>query len=289
MRSNSPRKRSFALAAVAALLALSPAVRASDVVNPGGGTLAQVVDGGGTYTIITLVNLDNVTIPYKIFFFADSGSALTLNTSAGTNSVFSGTLPVGGSTIIRTNGTDPGISQGYAVVTSASNGCYGYGQGDGNCQIGGNAVFGITLNGQTLETTTPLDTGAASVFAIPFDSTTSNTGVAITNSVGDNAIQFAAAQAANLTFKFFDQSGVNFYTSTMQLANGQHTAFLLASQFPQIAGQTGVMVIGAADASKNPYYIKALGLRLNLAGTTYTSIAPLVPCYWYPNRGCQQY
>ena len=277
------------IAAVAALLALSPAAIASDVVYPGFGTLAQVVDGGGTYTIITLVNLDNVTIPYTLSFFADSGGALSLSTSAGTNSVLSGTIPVGGSTIIRTNGAGPAISQGYAVVTSASNGCYGYGQGDGNCQIGGNAVFGITLNGQTLETTTPLDTGAAYSFAIPFDSTTSNTGIAIANSLGDNAIQYAGAQAASLTFKFFDQSGVNFYTSSMQLANGQHTAFLLASQFPQLAGQTGIMVVSSADASKNPYYIKALGLRLNLAGTTYTSIAPLVPCNWYPGYGCQQF
>lgn len=275
--------------AVLAALAFSLPALASDVVNPGGGTLAQIVDGGGTYTIITLANLDSVPVPYTLYFYGDSGTPLTLSTSAGTNSVFSGILAVGESTVIRTSGKAASISQGYAVVSSYSTACYGYGQNDGNCQIGGNAVFGITLNGTVLEATTPLDTGAAYQMSIPFDSTTSNTGVALANSLGDTSVQYDGAQTANLSINFLDQTGVSFYSTSMQLASGQHTAFLLATQFPQIAGHTGMMQITASDSAQNPYYIKALGLRVNLAGTTYTSVAPLIPCNWDPNYGCQQY
>ena len=38
------------------------------------------------------------------------------------------------------------------------------------------------------------------------------------------------------------------------------------------------MIMQALDASGNYFAIKTLGLRVNLAGTTYTTITPIVPC-----------
>ena len=290
------RRLSCVLTTVAALMIGVPAF-ASDVVYPGGGTLAQVVDGGGTYSVVTLVNLDTVAIPYNLYFYSDGGTPLTLSTTLGTNSFFSGVLPVGGSVIIHTNGTSNTISQGYAVVTSTSLNCYGYGTGDGSCQIAGSTVFGITLGSQVLEASCPLDTGIDSIIAIPFDSTTANTGLAIANSLGDNAYQYIGkGDTASLAIAFYDQSGNNFYSTSMQLATGQHTAFVLASQFPQTVGKTGIMVITALDQSATavstcgtggcPYYVKALGLRVNLAGTTYTSVTPIIPCNYNSTYGC---
>src|SRR3974390_643574 len=94
-----------ARAVLLGVLALAGPVLASDQIFPGGGTLAQVVDGGGTYSVITLVNLEQVTVPYTLNFYDDSGQPLTLSTNIGTNSIFTGTLTQGASTIIRTNGS----------------------------------------------------------------------------------------------------------------------------------------------------------------------------------------
>jgi hypothetical protein len=267
------KKAPFALGAVAALsiFTLVPAF-ASDTVYPGGGTLAQVVDGGGTYSIITLINVDSVAIPYNLYFYADSGSALTLNTTIGSGSFFQGVLPVGGSTIIRTLDAGSSILQGYAVVTSQSLNCTAN-EEQGECQIAGSTVFGITLNNTVLEASCPLDTGYDSLIAFPFDSTTANAGVAMANSFGDQG-----SETANVAITFYDQSGNNFYSTSMQLAFGQHTAFVLSTQFPQVAGHTGTMVIQALDSTGTYYPIKTLGLRVNLAGSTYTSITPVVPC-----------
>ena len=272
---------SLALAAAAALFVSVPA-SASDVVYPGGGTLAQVVDGGGTYSIITLMNLDTVPAPYTLYFLSDSGGYWTLNTSAGvaTGGILTGVLPVGGSTIIRTNDVGSTVNEGYAVVVSESPNCYGFGSG-GYCQLAGSTVFGITLNGTVLEASCPLDTGTDYMIAFPFDSTTSVTGVALANSPGDKDYQIDGAQTANLAISFYNQNGTNFYSTTMQLAFGQHTAFLLTNQFPQSIGQTGMVVISATDSSGNPYIIKTLGLRVNNAGTTYTSVTPVIPCNFY--------
>lgn len=268
------KKLSFA-ASVAAALVLSLPAYASDQIYPGGGTLAQVVDGGGTYSIITLVNLESVSIPYTLNFYNDAGQALTLNTTAGTNSILTGTLSPGGSTIIRTNNSGSTVLQGYAVVTSFNASC----PIQGVCNIAGSVVFGIPLPGLPVaEASVPLDTGFDSIIALPFDQTTANVGLAIANSLGDSQYQSTPNGAATIHFTFYDQSGNNFYTTTMPLSSGQHTAFILATQFPQIAGKTGVMIMQALDASGNYFAIKALGLRVNLAGTTYTTITPIVPC-----------
>jgi hypothetical protein len=112
--------------------------------------------------------------------------------------------------------------------------------------------------------------------------------VALANSFGDGQYQYVGGDPANLAIAFYDQSGNNFYSTTMQLPYGQHTSFMLNSQFPQTAGKTGTMVITSTDTSTNavtacgstgcPYAIKALGLRANNAGTTFTSVTPLIPC-----------
>jgi hypothetical protein len=269
-------KKFFCASAIAAagFLVAVPA-QASDQIYPGGGTLAQLVDGGGTYSIITLVNLESVSIPYILNLYNDAGQSLTLTTSAGTNSIFTGVIPPGGSTIIRTLNSGSAVLQGYATVTSESNSCPTYGE----CNIAGSVVFGIPLPGLPVaEASVPLDSGFDSVIAIPFDSTTANVGLAIANSLGDAPYQGTPNGTATVKFAFYDQSGNNFYSTSMPLASGQHTAFILATQFPQIAGQTGIMIMQATDASGNYFAIKTLGLRVNLAGTTYTTITPIVPC-----------
>lgn len=271
----------FALGFVALLggyVSLSVPAHASDIIFPGGGTLAQVVDGGGTQSTITLVNLDTTAASYTLYFIGDNGVGIFLSTTATSSpaAILSGTLPVGGSTIIKTNGGGSAIQQGYAAIVT-------------DFQVGGSVVFGLPLAHSPLaEASCPMDTGLDYIIGIPFDQTTASYGVALANSFGDQQYQVIGGDTANLSIAFLDQNGFNFFSTTMQLPFLQHTAFMLDAQFPQTAGTTGTMVITSLDPSAAavsacgtggcPYYIKALGLRANSAGTTFTSVTPLIPC-----------
>jgi len=268
------KKASLALAAAAALFVSVPA-SASDIVFPGGGTLAQIMDGSavGARTVITLVNLDVVPAPYTLSFFNDGGSALTMSTTAGTGSALAGTIPVGGSVTIQTNGTN--FVEGYAVVESfdaAGNPYY----------VAGSAVFGLTLpNGQFVEATCPLDTGLDNTFVFPFDTTIDpltgrgQFGVALANSFGDGVYQTAASVSISLTA--LDQNGNTLVNDTISLPYGQHTLFLLGQRYPQIVGSRGVVAFSGSTSGGSWYAIKAVGVRAT--DTTYTSVTPLAPCY----------
>lgn len=264
-----------ATALLIGLTTTAGSAKASDQIFPGGGTLAQVVDGGGTYSVITLVNLEAISIPYTLNFYNDAGQPLTLTTNAGTNNIFTGTLNAGGSAIIRTSDNGTAVQQGYAVVTSQNNSCP-----DILCSIAGSVVFGIPLGASPLaEASVPLDTGFNSIIALPFDQTTANVGLAIVNSTYDAPYQATPNGVATVKFNFFDESGNNTFSTSMTLNTGQHMAFILATQFPQIAGKTGILVMQATDQNGIGFGINVVGLRVNLAGTTYTTITPIVPCH----------
>src|SRR5260370_39050151 len=111
-------KLSLTLCGVALALIPLPA-RASDLVFPGGGTLAQIIDGGGTNTIFTIANLDATTIPYTLSFYDDNGNPMTLSTTAGPpSSSLSGTLAANASLIIQTNGGGSSVLSGYAILAT---------------------------------------------------------------------------------------------------------------------------------------------------------------------------
>jgi hypothetical protein len=306
----------WAQAALAALLFSAPLL-ASDIVYPGGGTLAQIVDGGGTNTIITLVNQQSATngsittnaAPYTLYFYNDNGLPLSLSTTAGTGFSISGTLPAGGATIIQTNGGGPTVVEGYAVLVTAQfaeSATTGVVQALGN-QIAGSAVFTIPLaSGVLASASCPLDTSQDYIITLPFDetgdATSAQTGVAIANSLApiDQASQHSGTGGfAYIHVAFYDQNGNPIpipagQSNTILLANGAHTSFLLDQQYPQIIGQQGTVVFTGTD-SVNPYIIKVLGLRAT--ANSFTSITPIIPCnlYVYPagtqyagqSGGCQ--
>lgn len=278
------RKLSLALCGLAVALIPLPAL-ASDLVFPGGGTLAQIIDGGGTNTIFTIANLDAVTIPYTLSFFDDAGNPLTLSTTAGPpSSTLSGTLAPNASLIVQTNGGGNTVLSGYATL--ATN-LFTVDPNSGSIitlgnQIAGSAVFGLPLPGVGFtQASVPLDTGFDSIISIPFDdsgdATSAVTGVALVNSFFDAPYQFVTGGGdATITVGFFGQSGlVPLPSITLKL--GQHMSFLLDQKFPQLKGQKGVVrFTGTAPGGILPYAFKVLGVRAT--STTYTSIAPLVPC-----------
>jgi len=273
------QKLSFALCAVAAVFISLPA-QASDIVFPGGGTLAQIIDGGGTNTIFTLVNLDGITAQYTLSFFDDNGNPLTLSTTAAgaPSASLSGSLNAYSSVIIQTNGSTP--VAGYAVLATGQLNVdpnTGVVTSRGN-QIAGSAVFGLPLPGIGFtQASCPLDTGLDTIIELPFDQTgDAVTGVALVNSFADQIYQTNGGGTAILAVTFFDQSGNALALPPLTLKLGQHTAFLLRDQYPQTKNQKGVVRFVGADSSGRPYVFKALGVRAT--ATTYTSITPIIPC-----------
>lgn len=250
-------------------------VYASDIVYAGGGAFTQIADGNGTQTTIMLVNLDNVPATYTLNFYDDNGAALPLSTTANQtpSSQLTGTLAVGGSTIIQTNGGGTTSVTGWGLLLTGTN------QATGNrFTIGGTAVFGLALPGNPLvEASVPLDTGADTTWVIPFDHTTSAAGVAIANSWQSTPI------TVNVTA--YDQNGTSLFAApkTIQLKGGGHTSFMLTN-YAELTGQKGIVVFAGPNSStggitdpNNPSgWINVLGLRAT--NSTLTSIIPLVPC-----------
>ena len=191
---------------IAAALLISVPAHASDVVYPGGGTIAQIVDGGGTYSIITLVNLDTTAASYSLYFIGDNGIGVFFSTTAGTSAILSGTLPVGGSTIIQTNGGGSTVQQAYGVLVT-------------NNQIAGSAVFGIPLaHSPIAEASVPVDTGfritsSRSRSIRPRHPTEWRS--LILSAMGN--VSDGRGQTANLSILFLDQTGTTFFYTKMQL------------------------------------------------------------------------
>ena len=210
------------------------------------------MDGGGTRTTITLINLDNSAAPYTIYFYADNGNPLTLSTTAGTpSSILAGTLNPNSSAIIQTNGGGGTILQGWALLVT-------------NNTIAGSAVFGIPLGPTFVEASCPLDTGQDHQFGLPFNHTNSVTGVAIANAW--------LATPLSIGVTIYDLNGNQILTDKMSIPGLGHTAFMLTDRYPQLAGVEGFVVFTGG------YYMNVLGLRAT--ATTFTSITPIVADGW---------
>jgi hypothetical protein len=213
------------------------------------GVIAQVVDGSSWKTIITLVNLDTDITTYTILFYADDGSPMVLATTAGTGAVISGTLQVGGSTVIETPGTKANLSQGWAYVRTSNT-------------TGGNAIFRQSIPGRPdFEASMPIVIYVEdNDYILPFDNITSSTGVAVVNPLSYTTI--------TIFVSFRDEQGKQFYVDSFTLGPLQHAAFSLSDRFPQSVGRRGVVELATPGLTMN-----MLGLRAGAA--SFTSVLPL--------------
>jgi hypothetical protein len=236
------------------------AAYAADVSSPGGGVLAQIFDGGGAHTTVTLTNLDNTTASYTLNFYHDDGTPLTLITTAGTNSSLAGALPVNGSIIIQTNGpTTVPLVQGYAVLVT-------------NNTIAGTAAFAFIFGGELVQATCPLDTSQDWVFGIPFDNSVpgNTTGIAVGNAYGYSPL--------NINIVGYDQNGNQIAPPTIKvMQEGTHTAFAVTDLSPAFATAKGTLWFTGTDSGGNPAYFNVLSLAANNFSLTFTSVVPIVP------------
>lgn len=264
------------------VLIFAPLACASDIVFPGGGVLTHVVDGGGTQTTITLVNVDSLPAPYSLTFYGNDGHPVTFQTTAGpTSAALTGTLNPNSSLIIRTNGGSNTLTEGWGLLLTGNNGQTTTDtSGNVHYAIAGSAVFSLVLPGNPVaDAQVPLDTGFDTIFELPFDYTVAATGVALAN----------ADQTTPLTVnvKAYDLSGnpIALATSSFQLPGQGHTSFMLTDKFPELNGKQGTVVFtGSSTDTNNPNgYMNVLGLRANLANTSLSTVTPIVPCNYNAN------
>jgi len=226
---------------------------AFDTVSSGNGVIAQLVDGDGWKTLITLVNLDNSTATYTLRFYADNGSALAVATSLGTVSSFTGALPPLGSQLIETAGLQGPLTQGWALVETSGT-------------IGGTAVFRRVAAGQpSYEASEPIDTHQDNRFAFPFDHVTDATGLAIVNPQGS---------AVSIFITFRDEFGNAFASDNFLIPPLAHIAVTLTSNYPQTIGRRG-----SFEISTGGLWVNVLGLRFGPSGV-FSSVTPLVSWKW---------
>jgi hypothetical protein len=227
---------------------------AFDTVSMGNGVIAQLVDGAGWKTLITLVNLDDTVSPYTLRFYADDGSPLTLTTTVGTGNSFPGTLPARGTQLIETAGPSQAVlSQGWALVETTST-------------VGGTAVFREVAAGQpNYEASEPIDTHQDNRFAFPFDHVTDATGLAIANPLDSSASIF-------ITFR--DENGTSFVFDNFQVPPLGHIAFTMTTRYPQTIGRRG-----SFEISTGSLWVNLLGLRFSPSGV-FSSVTPLVSWKW---------
>lgn len=265
----------FGLLIVPALI-FAPQTRATELVIPGGGVLTHIVDGGGMQTTITLVNVDSLPAPYTLIFQGNDGDHVTFQTTAGpTSAPLTGTLNPNASLIIRTNGGSSTVTEGWVLLLTGTNGkTTTDSSGNTHYAIGASAVFSLALpSNPAADAQVPLETLFTPTFELPFDYTTAAVGVAIANAFSQNQL--------TVNVQAYDLSGnpITLATSSLQLPKAGHTSFMLTDKFPELNGKQGTVVFSGVGNTDNPNgYLSLLGLRLNLAGTSLSTVTPISPC-----------
>jgi hypothetical protein len=163
-------------------------------------TISHIADGGGWRSSIILTNTDVVPALYTVSFWSDAGASYTPPLSSGSTT---GSIPVGGSTIIETADTTSTLSEGWAQVSSSQS-------------IGGAGIFRYDPWSQ--EAAVPLLTTGGIKLEIPFQIGNGlSLGIALANP--------NATQAANITEIIRDQNGNEQASRTLSLPALNHTAF----------------------------------------------------------------
>jgi hypothetical protein len=239
-------------ALVPAALVANPGTASITVVNPDGLTsdaflfpitptasqcIAQIADGGSWKTIFQVVNLDQAPVTFSFQFWDDNGNLLQLPLLNGTAGTFAGTLAVGGTAFAETPGIAGALTQGWARVTS-------------NGRIGVLTIFRQRVSGRPDSEGTVTGMQAGSRVVLPFDNTNGYaTGVAVANT--------NASQMLSISLTFQAESGAT-STGTLLLSPLAHTAYVLTSNYPALAGVRGSITFTATTPD-----ISVVGLRFS--------------------------
>ena len=234
------------------LLACSIPASAIDTIFAGTSQVfAQVVDGAGWKTTITLLNLGNNTASFSLNFYDDNGNALALDTNLGTGNVFAATIPPHGSLIISTAGIKSSLSVGWGFLQPGS-----------DSLVSGSEIFRARSAGQPdLEAAVPGDPSFYSRLTFSFDHTSnSGTGLALVNQFSFTPI--------TVSILIRDGSGNQIVLDSFTMQPMTHQAITINQQYPQTLGRSGSIEVSTTGLGVN-----ILGLRYS--GATFTSITPV--------------
>jgi hypothetical protein len=216
-----------------------------------GGYLAQVADGASWKTIIVLINADSVAAAYTLNFWNDDGGAMTLITSAGTGSVFTGTIPVNGSVTIESSGAGDNLNRGWGQVQTSQS-------------VGGSAIFRQSIVGRPdFEASVPLDPAGDNDVILPFDHTTPG----VTNGVA--LVNIFSFTSITVFIVFRNEDGSQILIDSIQMPPRTHQAFSLADHYPGTLGHRGTVRFTTSGL------MSILGLRFDTLA--FSSITPLAP------------
>jgi hypothetical protein len=221
--------------------------------------LAQVADGSGWQTLITIVNLRSTPNTFTIDCYGDDGNPKVYSWAGiGAHTSLTGTLQGNGSIEVSTTGTAAATNQGWCYLdTNPSS------SGD----IAGFAIFKYGPTGQ--EVSVPTGSELSRSLILAFDNTAGYSyGVALVNADAN----LCGSLSDNGTVSIKDANGVEFSTGTFSLAGCGHTSFILADRFPATRNRVGTVTFALTDGLT----LTGLGLRASPAGAL-TSVDMLEP------------
>jgi len=237
-----------------------------------GPVIPQVVDGADWQSTIVVSNTSKVPAHAALQFFQTTDNAgdtapwtlPTLETIDPANIA----LAPGASVIFHSSNRTSTLSEGFGELV-ASPGVQAY------------VIFTLYVAGrQNQDGTAPAALPASDIF-IPFDNSTGFTSTIAVVNAGE------AAETLNASIVLASGDTV---TSTLPSipAHG-HVAFALATQFPELAGQQGMLelstpasIVTASPGAQHPHIVpvptfSVIGLRFNPTGA-FTSL-PVYPAY----------
>jgi hypothetical protein len=208
--------------------------------------IPQMVDGGLVRSILIITNADAArNAAYHIDFYGNDGLPLTFPFQTfGNVNHLDGTLAPGASVFLSTNGTASTQQQGWAKTdwtTSTSVAISqilqvkdpSSGKFSAEALIQGTESF---IGGTTL---------------IPYDNKNGNvSSMAMCNT--------SAYSAETVNVKVVDQSGNTLKADTVSLGANQHTSFIIAQRWPELANTQGSLIFTPSDTIAD---ISLMGLR----------------------------
>jgi hypothetical protein len=208
--------------------------------------------GGGWESTITLINVFESNIGYRLSFYAANGQPAVVSYRTSDGRV------TADNTIQGDLGDD---SSAVFVLLDAGSLQTGWVRldYDGESRIGGVLTFRERVAGRPdFESSVTLTREDETPVYLPFDNTLGAvTSLAITNpSSNDNT---------DLQLRFWDSSGREIITRNITLPARTTTAFSIPDQFPELAGRSGQLRIQGSGSS-----LSTLALRFNPSGAFST-------------------
>lgn len=248
--------RLIAFIALGAISAMAAENQQKDIdFNPDAQVFPHVAIGGVWSSEMTLVNLDpDDDAAFTLRFYKPDGSAwLVTIPGLGTDSQFDIVLPPDGSAVYKPDWPGVDIETGSAVIDQPE-----------DAQVAGHIIFSDLTEGRPpFESVVPLSPDSEFYLSMPFDNTTNNVScIAIANPT-------ASLLAYSLEFSNNDDELIDIFTGGALDPHAQ-TSFCLPSQFPETAGERGLIRI---TGSSN--FLSALGFRFNTSGA-FATMFPMV-------------